>query len=88
MSARLDLTKLRQIARAADHGGRPWFWHASEAADKGGYPQQVIREGDVALIATTYDEPDNRAITPEYIAAFDPPTVLALLDLARKGLRD
>lgn len=88
MSARLDLTKLRQIARAADRDGHPWFWHASEAVDKGGYPQQVMREGDVALIATTYDEPYNRAITPEYIAAFDPPTVLALLDLARKGLRD
>jgi hypothetical protein len=41
-----------------------------------------LREGDVGLICETYDEPpDHPAITPEFIATFDPPTVLALLDL-------
>lgn len=83
----LDLTRLRQIARAADKGGRPWVWRASEAEGRAGYPQIVLRSGDVGLICETYDAPDSPAITPEYIAAFDPPTVLALLDLARRGLR-
>lgn len=82
----LDLTALRRIAVATDKGGRSWFWQASQAATRGGYPQHVLREGDVGLICETYDEPDYPAITPEFIATFDPPTVLALLALARRGL--
>jgi hypothetical protein len=82
---RLDLTALRRVARATDKGGRPWVWHASEAEGRAGYPQHVLREGDVGLICETYDEPDHPATTPEYIATFDPPTVLALLDLARRA---
>jgi hypothetical protein len=83
----LDLTALRRIAVAADKDGRPWFWKASQASTSGGYPQHVIRKGDVGLICETYDEPDYPSITPDYIATFDPPTVIALLDLARKGLK-
>jgi hypothetical protein len=85
-SMTLDLTALRRVAKAADRGGRPWVWQASEAEGRGGYPQHVLRDGDAALICETYDSPDHSAITPEFIATFDPPTVLALLDLARKGL--
>lgn len=81
----LDLTALRRIALAADKGGRPWVWRASDAGPSGGYPQHVLRYGDVGLICETYDEPDGPAVTPEFIAAFDPPTVLALLALARRA---
>jgi hypothetical protein len=87
MSKTLDLTALRRIALAADKGDRPWFWLASQSAERGGYPQQVLREGDVCLICETYDEPDYPAITPEFIATFDPPTVLSLLALARKAIQ-
>lgn len=71
---------LRRIAWAADRGERPWDWTASQAEGKAGYPQQVLRVGDAVLIAECYDAPDERACTAEYIAAFDPPTVLRLLD--------
>ena len=64
---------LRAVAVAADNGGRSWEW-------KGGYPQQVIRIGDVMLVAETYEGPDFPSTIAEFIATFDPPTVLALLD--------
>jgi hypothetical protein len=71
--APINMDVLRSIAEAADHGGRHWSW-------TGGYPQQVIRVGDVMLVAETYEGPDFPSTLAEYIAAFDPPTVLALLD--------
>jgi hypothetical protein len=68
-----EVQEMRRIAAAADHGGRPWYW-------SGGYPQSVNREGDVALIADTFTDPDHPASEAEFIATFDPPTVLRLLD--------
>lgn len=70
----LDVTELRRIALRANGGGRPWLW-------KGGYPQTILREGDVTLVAETFTDPDHTADFAEFIAAFDPPTVLRLLDL-------
>jgi hypothetical protein len=55
---------------------------ASERPGGGGYPQQVLRVGDVALICECYDEPDYPSVTAEYIATFDPPTVRALIAAA------
>ena len=72
----LDLDALERIAQAADADGRPWEW-------KGEYPQTVIRIGDVALVADTFEDPDSPSRFAEFIATFDPPTVLALLALAR-----
>jgi hypothetical protein len=69
----LALDELRRIASAADHGARPWTW-------SGGYPQTVVRVGDVVLIAQCFDGPDTPANRAEFIATFDPPTVLRLLD--------
>ena len=56
--------------------GRSWTWTAGK---NGGYPQHVISEGNVLLIAETYDEPDRAAATAAYIAALDPATVRALV---------
>jgi hypothetical protein len=78
----LDFDHLISVACAIDGDARPWTWHASERPDGGGYPQQVIRVGDVALICECYDEPDHPSVTAEYIATFDPPTVRALLAAA------
>jgi hypothetical protein len=82
---RLDLTALRRVAVAANRDSKRWFWKPSEKDGAAGYPQIVLREGDVGLICETYDSPDRPAITPEFIATFDPPTVMALLDLARRA---
>jgi hypothetical protein len=71
--------RLEGIALAADHGDRPWVWKASEADGSGGYPQQIIRDGDATLVATCYDAPEYPATKAEFIATFDPPTVLRLL---------
>jgi hypothetical protein len=65
---------MRAVAERADDGRRPWVW-------KGGYPQTVLREGDVILVAQTFTDPDHTADFAEFIATFDPPTVLGLLDL-------
>lgn len=67
-----QLEHMRRVAEAADDGGRPWFW-------KGRYPQSVVREGDVVLIADTFTDPDFPADKAEFISTFDPPTVLAIL---------
>lgn len=71
--------RLEAVALAADHEDRPWSWKASEADGSGGYPQQIVRDGDAALIATCYDAPEFAATKAEFIATFDPPTVLRLL---------
>lgn len=68
-----SLVRLRAVAEAADESGRRWFW-------KGGYPQNILREGDVVLVAQTLTDPDHRPEFAEFIAAFDPPTVLAMID--------
>src|ERR1035441_2293123 len=60
------------LAEAADADGRPWEW-------SGGYPQTVTRTGDAMLIANTFEGPDFPSTIAEFIATFDPPTVLALL---------
>ena len=81
MSEQLDFDKLQEIAEAANSGVRPWEWRTNAK----GYPQQIIRQGDAALIAETYDGPQHAPRNAEFIAAFDPPTVLALLAWARSG---
>lgn len=63
---------LRRVAEAADADGREWEW-------SGGYPQTVTRIGDAVLIANTFEGPDWPSTIAEFIATFDPPTVLALL---------
>lgn len=73
-----SLARLRSVAEAADADGRKWYW-------RGGYPQSIIREGDVVLVAQTLTNPDHRPEFAEFIAAFDPPTVLALLDRLQGG---
>ena len=73
-------SELRRVAEAADDDGRPWTWRASEAGGSGGYPQTILRVGDVVLVANCYESPDYPARFAEFIATFDPPTVLALLD--------
>lgn len=71
----LDLDHLWIVATAADANGRPWEW-------SGEYPQRVLRIGDVAIVAETFQDPDSPARFADFIATFDPPTVLALLALA------
>jgi hypothetical protein len=69
-----DFAHLRRVAEAADADGRPWEW-------TGGYPQTVTRVGDVILVANVFESPDAPSRFAEFIATFDPPTVLALLTL-------
>lgn len=75
----LDLMGLRATAERADADGRRWLW-------EGGYPQTVLREGDVVLVANTFESPDHPSIFAEYIAIFGPPTVLALLDALQASM--
>jgi len=77
MSAEM-LAELRAVAQAADADGRPWSW-------SGGYPQRVLREGDVMLVADCFEDSDSPSRFAYFIATFDPPTVLWLLDLLGEG---
>lgn len=72
-----SIDHLFMVASAANSEGmnRPWEWG-------GDYPQVISRQGDAVLIANTYDSPDHPARMAEFIATFDPPTVLALLERA------
>lgn len=70
-----DFEHLTRIAVAANADDRKWIW-------KGGYPQAILREGDVVLVAETFTDPDHTADFAEFISTFDPPTVLELLRLA------
>jgi hypothetical protein len=70
---------LRAIAAAAYTGDHhPWEW---TGVGEHGYPQQILQQGDVVLIAECYEGPDHPSSIAEFIATFDPPTVTALLDL-------
>lgn len=76
----LDLAALEGIALMADHGGRGWV----HRAPRKGYPQNIYRHGDSVLVATCYEGPETYPpIFCDFIEAFDPPTVLALINLAR-----
>jgi hypothetical protein len=76
------------VAEAADQcsrpegGSRPWLLRPSENPDHPGYPQTIMREGDVILVAECYDGigPEGPWAFAEHITTFDPPTVLRLLD--------
>lgn len=65
--------ELRRIALAADDHGRSWEWEHA-------YPQRVTRVGDVVLVAECFEDQDSPSRFAEFIATFDPPTVLSLLD--------
>lgn len=65
---------LMAVAKAADEEGRPWEW-------QGGYPQRVLRVGDVAIVADVFESPDAPSRFAEFISTFDPPTVISLLAL-------
>jgi hypothetical protein len=68
----IDYTALLRIAILANAYDRPWEW-------QGGYPQRVVRVGDMVVVADTFESPDRPPRFAEHIAAFDPPTALALL---------
>ena len=79
----LDIVRLAAIAEAVNDDDRAWAWRVN----KPDAHQTVFRMGDAALIAETFDSTSNaphvdgRPVgTAEYIATFDPPTVLALLN--------
>ena len=74
---------LRRVAENADHGRRPWV-----IANDKAYPQTILREGDVALIANTFTDPGHDPVEAEFIATFDPPMVLWLLDLVEGQLEE
>jgi hypothetical protein len=74
----LDLDALKAVAEAAngnDGVSRPWTW-------RGGYPQSIFRDGDAVLVADCFEGPDHPSVFAEFIATFDPPTVLALIAAA------
>ena len=71
------MSEARRVAEAADNGS-PWEWEHA-------YPQRVTRVGDVVLIADCFEDPDAPSRFAEFIATFDPPTVLSLLE-AREAL--
>lgn len=71
-----EIERLRSVAGAA-MTGHSWEW---SGRGEHGYPQQVISQGDAALIAECYEGPDFPSSIAEFIATFDPPTVLNLLD--------
>jgi hypothetical protein len=73
------LEEIEQVANAADADGRPWEW-------EGGYPQRVLRVGDVVIVADAFEDPDSPSRFAEHIATADPPTVLWLVSLAREAL--
>lgn len=74
MSEPLNIAALQRVAESANDFDRPWEWEHA-------YPQRVTRVGDVALIAECFEDPDSPSRFAEFIATFDPPMVLRLLDL-------
>lgn len=76
----LDLDHLEGIALMADWGGRPWVLRLEQPK---GYPQTILREGDVVLVAECYEGPQYPPIFGDFITTFDPPTVLRLIEMAR-----
>jgi hypothetical protein len=68
----MTLEEMMRIAEAADAEGRSWEWEHA-------YPQRVTRVGDVVLVAECFEDPDAPSRFAEFIATFDPPTVLALI---------
>jgi hypothetical protein len=88
-SHRFDLARFHAVATAADMAedhidgvSRAWSRQRFGAS---GYPQRVLRDNDVALIAETFEgsseAPDDPPRFAEHIATFDPPTVLALVEI-------
>lgn len=69
----IDTAALRQVAEAVSDRPREWRW-------SGQYPQQIISQGNVVIIAECHESPDHPSRHAEYIATFDPVTILALLD--------
>jgi hypothetical protein len=73
----LDMEELRIVAEAANSSNKPWVYDP----DFKGYPQSIVREGDVTLVAQCFESPDRPSVFTEFITTFDPPTILRLLDL-------
>lgn len=80
MADNLDLDHLEGVALMADHGGRPWVLRLEQPK---GYPQTVLRQGDVVLVAECYEGPQYPPIFGDFITTFDPPTVLRLIAMAK-----
>lgn len=62
-------------AEAKAHEGRTWVW---TGVGEHGYPQQVTSLGNAALIAETYNGPDDPHPAAAYIARMHPGVGLAL----------
>lgn len=78
----IDLDAIEARAKAV--GDRPRVWEWIACGDEG-YPQQIISQGNAALIAECYEGPDRPSTVAEYIAYMDPVTTLDLVTEARKG---
>jgi hypothetical protein len=74
-----ELDNLEGVALMADHGGRRWVHRRSDK----GYPQTILREGDVVLVAECFEGPQYPPLFTDFITTFDPPTVLRLIAAAR-----
>ncbi len=77
----LDLNQLREIAEAAT----PWPWESSMVrvepdADNALRGAGVIRDGNGSIVLMVANGPEILVSDATHIAAFDPPTVLALID--------
>lgn len=74
-----ELDDIEGAALRADHEGRRWVMDLPTK----GYPQRVLRQGDVVLVAECYEGPQFPPVFADHIIRSDPATVLRLVaDLA------
>lgn len=78
----IDLDALEALAMAVGDRPRAWEWRG--VGDEG-YPQQVVSQGNVHLIAECYEGPEHPSTIAEYIAGMDPVTVLELVAEVRRA---
>lgn len=65
--------KLRRLTGDLGDNRGPWYVGRTKP-----YPQTISNIGVPYLVATTYDEPADRTVTADYIAAMHPGVAVAL----------
>jgi len=79
-----ELDAVEGAALMADHGGRRWLLRQNAK----GYPQTVIRDSDVVLVAECFEGPEYPPVFADHITTSDPATVLRLIAELRDYRKD
>lgn len=81
-----QIEAMRQAAERASSNDeglgyyRPWAIRTNEK----GYPQTILREGDVVLVAECFEGPEHPPVFAEHIVTSHPRAVLDLIEYVRE----